>query len=145
MARRTKASSDPQAFPMFTDESLYIGVDIGKFHNVAGFLSRTLLERHQHFENCPAFIFEQSREGFCAFIEGGPLSWSRKAVPIPLLPTTVSRPHWCVPLCRLPAPRPRPLRAGYSFQEHEPRQGRAGGGAEWKGRARLGLDAVLHW
>lgn len=69
MAKRTKASSDPQAFPMLTDESLSIGVDIGKFKNVAGFLSRTLLERHQHFENCPAFIFEQSREGFSAFIE----------------------------------------------------------------------------
>lgn len=54
---------------MLTDESLSIGVDIGKFKNVAGFLSRTLLERHQHFENCPAFIFEQSREGFSAFIE----------------------------------------------------------------------------
>ncbi len=24
-------------------------------------------------------------------------------------------------------------------------QGRAGGGVEWKGRARLGLDAVLHF
>jgi transposase len=69
MARRTKASSDPKVFPMLTDEPLYIGVDIGKFKNVAGFLSRTLLERHQHFENCPAFIFEQSREGFHAFIE----------------------------------------------------------------------------
>lgn len=69
MARRIKAPSDPKVLPMLTDESIYIGVDVGKFKNVAGFLSRTLLERHQHFENCPAFIFEQSREGFRAFIE----------------------------------------------------------------------------
>jgi len=54
---------------MLTNESIYIGVDIGKFKNVAGFLSQTLLERHQHFEHCPAFIFEQSREGFRAFVE----------------------------------------------------------------------------
>jgi hypothetical protein len=30
--------------------------------------------------------------------KGGPLSWSRKSVPIPFLPTTVSRPHWCASL-----------------------------------------------
>jgi transposase len=44
-------------------------VDIGKFKHVAGFLSKTLLERHQHFESCPAFLFEQSREGLRAFVE----------------------------------------------------------------------------
>jgi hypothetical protein len=62
MARRTKVLSDPQVLPMLPNESLYIGVDIGKFQNVAGFVSRTLLERHQHFENCPAFIFLNNRE-----------------------------------------------------------------------------------
>ncbi len=69
MTKRTNVPSDPKVLPMLTNESIYIGVDIGKFKNVAGFISRTLLERHQHFENCPAFTFEQSREGFRAFVE----------------------------------------------------------------------------
>ena len=55
--------------PMLPHESIYIGVDIGKFRHVAAFVSKTLLERHQHFEHCPAFLFEQSREGFRAFVE----------------------------------------------------------------------------
>jgi transposase len=59
----------PRELPMLPEESLYIGVDIGKFKHVAGFVSTTLLERHQHFEHCPAFLFEQSREGFRAFVE----------------------------------------------------------------------------
>jgi len=54
---------------MLPNESLYIGVDIGKFKHVSGFVSKTLLERHKHFEHCPAFLFEQSREGFRAFVE----------------------------------------------------------------------------
>lgn len=41
---------------MLLRESVYIGVDIGKFKHVAGFISKTLLERHQHFEHCPAFV-----------------------------------------------------------------------------------------
>jgi hypothetical protein len=69
MASRTKAHPDLTALPMLPHESFYIGVDIGKFKHVAGFISKTLLERHQHFENCPAFLFEQSREGFRAFVE----------------------------------------------------------------------------
>jgi transposase len=36
---------------------------------LSSFVSKTLLERHQHFEHCPAFMFEQSREGFRAFVE----------------------------------------------------------------------------
>jgi transposase len=69
MANRRKASSNLNALPMLLRESIYIGVDIGKFKHVAGFVSKTLLERHQHFEHCPAFVFEQSREGFRAFVE----------------------------------------------------------------------------
>ena len=69
MARRTKEPSHSSALSLLPKEPVYIGVDIGKFKNVAGFLSRTLLDRHQHFENCPAFVFEQSREGFRAFVE----------------------------------------------------------------------------
>lgn len=69
MAKRTRTSLDLNILPMFQRESIYIGVDIGKFKHVAGFISKTLLERHQHFEHCPAFLFEQSREGFRAFVE----------------------------------------------------------------------------
>src|SRR6266566_7261536 len=69
MANKTSRHSDLQAQPELLRESLYIGVDIGKFKHIAGFVSKTLLERHQHFESCPAFLFEQSREGFRAFVE----------------------------------------------------------------------------
>jgi transposase len=69
MAKRTRTPSDLKDLPMLAQESIYIGVDIGKFKHVAGFVSKTLLERHKHFESCPAFIFEQSREGFRAFVE----------------------------------------------------------------------------
>jgi hypothetical protein len=44
-------------------------VDIGKFKHIAGFVSTTLLARFQRFEGCPALIFEQSREGFCALVD----------------------------------------------------------------------------
>jgi transposase len=69
MANRTASRTDLKVVPMHPHESIYIGVDIGKFKHVAGFVSKTLLERHQHFESCPAFLFEQSREGFQAFVE----------------------------------------------------------------------------
>src|SRR6266852_1776597 len=69
MVSGKKRRSELTAVPMLPNESLYIGVDIGKFKHVAGFLSKTLLERHKHFEHCPAFIFEQSREGYRAFVE----------------------------------------------------------------------------
>lgn len=62
-------ANQPKELPMLPEEPIYIGVDIGKFKHVAGFISKTLLERHQHFEHCPAFLFEQSREGFRAFVE----------------------------------------------------------------------------
>src|SRR5437899_1236501 len=55
--------------PLLGGESLYIGVDIGKFKHVAGFLSRTLLARHERFEGCPTLAFDQSREGFRAFVD----------------------------------------------------------------------------
>src|SRR5216684_775450 len=69
MTAKTKAKPDLKAIPMLLNESVYIGVDIGKFRHVAGFVSTTLVQRHQRFESCPAFTFEQSREGFQAFIE----------------------------------------------------------------------------
>src|SRR6266699_1757816 len=69
MAKRTASRSDLKDLPMLSHEPIYIGVDIGKFRHVAGFVSKTLLDRHKHFESCPAFLFEQSREGFRAFVE----------------------------------------------------------------------------
>lgn len=53
-----------QPIPLLKQESLYIGIDIGKERHVAGFVSLTLLERHQRFEACPALAFENSRDGF---------------------------------------------------------------------------------
>jgi len=69
MTSSKKLRSALTALPMLPNESLYIGVDIGKFKHVTGFLSKTLLERYKHFEYCPAFTFDQSREGFRAFVE----------------------------------------------------------------------------
>src|SRR6266513_2774856 len=68
MARQA-ARSPLNVVPLFSHETLYVGVDVGKFRHVAGFLSRTLLQRHERFEGCPAFAFEQSREGFCALVD----------------------------------------------------------------------------
>jgi hypothetical protein len=50
-------------------ETLYVGVDIGKQGHVGGFLSTTLLARHRRFEHCPALSFANSREGFHALLE----------------------------------------------------------------------------
>lgn len=58
-----------QPVPLLAQESIYVGIDVGKRKHVAGFVSPTLLARHQHFEGCPAFTFEQSREGFRALVE----------------------------------------------------------------------------
>lgn len=69
MAHLTKQPLERQAVPMLKYESLYVGIDVGKQRHVAGFVSATLLERHQRFEACPALTFEQSREGFRALIE----------------------------------------------------------------------------
>ena len=47
-------------------ETLYVGIDVGKLQHVAGFVSQSLLARHQRFESCPALSFANSREGFRA-------------------------------------------------------------------------------
>ncbi len=67
--RASQQRPDLKAVPMLLNEPLYIGVDIGKAKHVAGFLSKTLLERHDRFEACPALVFENSREGFRAFVK----------------------------------------------------------------------------
>src|SRR5256886_10037892 len=69
MAKRAVQHADLKAVPMLLNESLYVGIDIGKAKHVAGFLSKTLLERHDRFEACPALVFENSREGFRLLIE----------------------------------------------------------------------------
>ena len=53
--------------PAPVNEPLYIGIDVGKLKHVAGFVSTTLLQRYERFEGCPAFPFEQSRDGFRAY------------------------------------------------------------------------------
>src|SRR6266849_3212473 len=69
MAKPSKLRPDLKAVPMLLSESVYLGIDIGKTKHVAGFLSKTLLERHERFEACPALVFENSREGFRRLIE----------------------------------------------------------------------------
>jgi transposase len=54
---------------MLTNETLYVGIDIGKLTHVAGFISETLLKRHQRFESCPALPFSNTREGFRILID----------------------------------------------------------------------------
>ena len=55
--------------PTMAGESLYIGIDVGKVHHVAGFLSTTLLVRHHRFEGCPVLRFDNSREGFRLLVD----------------------------------------------------------------------------
>ena len=60
---------DLMALPRLSHDTLYVGVDVGKRAHVAGFLSATLLTRHQRFEHCPALAFDNSREGFRSLVE----------------------------------------------------------------------------
>jgi transposase len=69
MAKRAAQRADLQAVPLLLNESLYVGIDIGKGRHLAGFLSKTLLERHERFEACPALVFDNAREGFRLLIE----------------------------------------------------------------------------
>lgn len=69
MPRKATSHTDQENIPFLAHETLYVGVDIGKRAHVAGFLSTTLLARHQRFEHCPALPFENSREGFRSLID----------------------------------------------------------------------------
>src|SRR6266536_4145964 len=69
MARKPSLRPDLVALPMLAQETLYVGVDVGKKAHVAGFISSTLLTRHQRFEHCPALAFDNSREGFRSLID----------------------------------------------------------------------------
>jgi len=66
MGKHRLASPAPElrVIPMLAHETLYVRVDVGKNTHVAGFISSTLLQRHQRFESCPALSFANSREGF---------------------------------------------------------------------------------
>src|SRR5437667_3977918 len=66
---KARTTSNLQIIPMLAHETLYVGIDIGKQTHVAGFLSTTLLVRHQRFESCPALSFENSREGFRSLVD----------------------------------------------------------------------------
>ena len=48
MTKRKQMPPHLTTLPMLPAEAIYIGVDIGKFKPVAGFVSKTLLERHKH-------------------------------------------------------------------------------------------------
>lgn len=67
MPRRAK--SHLQAVPLLEHDPVFLGIDVGKTRHVAGFVSKTLLERYQRFEACPALAFENSRAGFQTLIE----------------------------------------------------------------------------
>jgi len=69
MPRKPSSRLDLVALPQLSHETLYVGVDVGKRAHVAGFLSSTLLTRHQRFEHCPALAFDNSREGFRALLD----------------------------------------------------------------------------
>jgi transposase len=69
MPRKVSSCSEPVTLPMLAQETLYVGVDVGKKAHVAGFISSTLLSRHQRFEHCPALAFDNSREGFRSLID----------------------------------------------------------------------------
>lgn len=70
MKRETSmARPDLQPLPMLAHETVYVGIDSGKKTNVAGFISTTLLQRHQRFERCPALSFSTTREGFCTLVD----------------------------------------------------------------------------
>src|SRR6266496_1948816 len=69
MPRKPSSRLDLVALPQLSHETLYVGVDVGKRAHVAGFISSTLLTRHQRFEHCPALAFDNSREGFRSLLD----------------------------------------------------------------------------
>src|SRR6266516_647090 len=73
----------------------------------------------------------------CGDGEGPLLAGAAQAVPVALLPTASPPPQ--LPARRLPLPATASLRCGLPAPDHRC-QGRAGGGREWGGPARLGLD-----
>lgn len=69
LSRQTSAHAEFQMISMLAHETVYVGIDVGKETPVAGFVSSTLLTRHQRFEHCPALSFANSREGFRSLMD----------------------------------------------------------------------------
>lgn len=67
--RHPPAATALSPIPLLAHEPLYLGIDVGKASHVAGFVSATLLARHERFEACPTLLFANSREGFRALAE----------------------------------------------------------------------------
>jgi hypothetical protein len=68
--QRPAAAAPPlTAIPLLPHEPLYVSIDVSKASHVAGFVSATLLARHERFEACPTLLFANSREGFRALCE----------------------------------------------------------------------------
>lgn len=67
--KATSRSAQLQAIPQLPYEALYVGIDVGKATHYAGFVARTLLQRHERFEACPVLSFPQAREGFRALVD----------------------------------------------------------------------------
>ncbi len=65
MPKAAKIQTDRKILSMLANESLYVGIEVGKQRHLAGFVSNTLLSRHERLESCPVLMFEQSRQG-CA-------------------------------------------------------------------------------
>jgi transposase len=65
----SSAVSAVHPVPLLAHEALYVGIDVARKTHVAGFVSRTLLQRHERFEGCPALSFDNSRAGFRNLIE----------------------------------------------------------------------------
>lgn len=65
--RRQRSPTDIASLtpvPLLQHEPVYVGIDVSKASHVAGFVSTTLLARHERFEACPTHLFANSREGF---------------------------------------------------------------------------------
>lgn len=69
MVHKSQTKPNLTPLPSLRHEILYIGVVIGKFQHVAGFLSPTLLARHERFEGRPTLSFVRSREGLETFLD----------------------------------------------------------------------------
>lgn len=69
MTQTPASSTTLHVVPQLGHETLYVGIDVGKLQHVAGFVSQSLLTRHQRFESCPALSFANAREGFRALAD----------------------------------------------------------------------------
>jgi len=69
MAHKQQLSASLPPFPTLLCESMYVGIDVGKHQHLAGFVSTTLLARHERFEACPSLKFENTRAGFRTLID----------------------------------------------------------------------------